>query len=54
MRGVVEERVYVRRLDDATRIHHDDTVGDAGDNAEIMRDDNDRRTGPSLHLPQDF
>ena len=35
--------VDVAELDDAARVHHDDAVGELGDQAEVVRDEDDRR-----------
>ena len=34
-----------RALDDAAGVHHDDVVGELGDDAEVVRDEDDRRAG---------
>ena len=39
----VEDREDVAELDDAARVHHDDAVGELGDQAEVVRDQDDRR-----------
>ena len=40
--GLLEEVVDRRLLDDPGRVHDDDVVGDLGDDAEVVRDHDDR------------
>ncbi len=50
MRGEGEQGGGVRAFDDLTRIHHRDAMRDAGDDAEIMGDQQDRETKLVLQL----
>ncbi len=42
MRRALEERVSRRRLDDTSRVHHDDAIGVARDDSEVVRDQQHR------------
>ena len=48
MLRLVEERVDVAQLDDAPRVHDDDAVGELGDQAEVVGDEDDRRVRLAL------
>ena len=48
----VQEFLRAAALDDLARIHHRDLVGMAGDDAEIVGDENDRHVPLALQLPQ--
>ncbi len=48
--GVVEDVVERALLDDPARIHHADAVGDLGDDAEVVGDDDHRHPELSLQL----
>ena len=41
----IEHVVHIADFDDAPRVHHRDTVGEAGHDAEVVRDQDDRRSG---------
>ena len=47
---VVEELALRPVLDDAARVHHGDVVGDVGDDAEVVRDQDHRRVEVVLEL----
>ncbi len=42
-RGELKIVEDVAELDDASRVHHDDSVGELGDEPQIVRDQDDRR-----------
>jgi hypothetical protein len=39
-----EELGHAGALDDASRVHHRDVLGHLGDHAQVVRDEDDRRT----------
>jgi hypothetical protein len=49
--GVVEQIALLGPLDDAARIHDDDLVGDVGDDAEVVGDQDHRRVEVLLQPP---
>ena len=53
MLRIGEQVVDVGALDDAAGIHHQHLVGDLGDDAEIMGDDQDRHAEPLLQVAQE-
>ncbi len=55
--GVVEQRTHRRLLDDAAGIHHHHLVGHFGDDAQVVRDQDDRRASlllQALHQVEDL
>ncbi len=50
MAGVAEEVLERAALDDTAVIHHDDLFGDIGNDAEIVRDDEDRHVEFALQV----
>src|SRR6266550_9267486 len=48
--GVVEDLILVALLDDPARVHDEDTIGDVGDNAEVVRDQDDRGAEVALQV----
>ena len=52
MLRIGEQVVDVGALDDPAGIHHQHLVGDLGDDAEIMGDDQDRHAEPLLQVAQ--
>ncbi len=50
MQRPLEQRFYRRLLDLAARIHHHHAISSLGDDAEIVRDDDQRHTGGRLQL----
>ncbi len=48
--GAVEDVAHLALLDDLAGIHHDDVVAELGDQAEIVRDDDDGRVQLLLQL----
>ena len=49
---VVEDILRCAGLDDFARVHHGHAVGDARDNAEVVRDEHRRRAELLLHVAQ--
>jgi hypothetical protein len=47
-----EHRVHVRQLDDLARVHDDDPIGELGDQAEVVRDQDRRGVRLALRLLQ--
>ena len=43
-------RASVPSLDDPARVHHHDPVGDLGDDAQVVRDEHDRRAEVAAQL----
>ena len=48
----VEHIVHIADFDDAPRVHHGDAVGESGDDAQVVRDQDDRRAGCLLGRPE--
>ena len=53
MERLLEERVDGRLLGDAGGVHDDDVVGRLGDDAEVVRDEDDGRSVLGLELPDE-
>ena len=49
---VAEDILRCAGLDDLARVHHGHAVGDARDDAEVVRDKHRRRAELSLHVAQ--
>ena len=52
MARVVEDLLRRAGLDDLARVHHGHAVGDARDDAEVVRDKHRRRAELLLHVAQ--
>ena len=51
MKGLVEQRQYGGLLDDASGIHHRHTIRHLGDDAQVVRDQDDAGVTGAAHLP---
>ena len=54
MTGVVEDVPHGALLDDPSGIHDGDPVGRFGDDAEVVRDQQQRELEPGLQIPQEI
>ncbi len=54
MTRVREQLALLRNLDDAAEIHHRDAVADMGDDGEVMRDEQIRKTMLALQVDQEI
>ena len=52
MLGIDEQVVHIGALDDPAGIHHQHLVGDLGDDAEVVGNDQDRHAEPLLQVAQ--
>src|SRR6266566_3221983 len=48
--GVVEDLILVALLDDPARVHDEDPIGDVGDYAQVVSDQDDRRAEVALQV----
>ena len=52
MARIAEQLAHRRLLDDPSGVHHRDPVGHLGDDAEVVRDQEEREAQPLLQVAQ--
>ena len=52
MLRAIEQRLTLRQLDDAPKVHDGDSVGDVPDDAQVVRNEQDCQPEPGLKLEQ--
>ena len=52
MARIAEQLAHRRLLDDPSGVHHRDAVGHLGDDAEVVRDEEQREAEPLLQIAQ--